>query len=458
METVTFQCGHCNRLMGVSAAYLGQQVQCPHCRGVVVAPAAAAAAAEPATAPEPEPAPELGPASPFPQGPSFSLDQVHEHESIFSAPNPDDEIFGEEDVPRLELPAPAAPVLAAPPLEETAPFLAPVDEGEGPTAPAGFMAGIPTTEPVPPAEAGGAWQAPVETTGLAGTEGLGGGLSPTSQRASKVGGADSPLRTVVMISLVSYSVLATIGLVLTLFSVSRGKGDEDKVPRWLETLPDVNGDRPGVQKKGAQAVISNLEKVNEMPLPDRLRVKLGETLRIGDVEITPVSVEQKRVSVYVAGFDRPEPCLHDALVLNLKIKNISDTYAFAPLDNYFDRQFRGGTPPLTYLQVGPEQRFYGGPGHWRPLGQPLKQGEEARSWVEGRPMIFPTLTPGESVDTFVCTDASEQVEDALGQHRGGYLWRVHLRRGPVEVEGRSAPVPVTAVVGVTFSSSDIARP
>ncbi len=38
METLTFQCGHCNKLMAVGTAHLGQQVRCPHCQQVVVAP------------------------------------------------------------------------------------------------------------------------------------------------------------------------------------------------------------------------------------------------------------------------------------------------------------------------------------------------------------------------------------------------------------------------------------
>src|SRR3954468_5525969 len=41
MQTVNFQCGHCGNLMGVSVEFLGQQVRCPHCQQVVVAPASA---------------------------------------------------------------------------------------------------------------------------------------------------------------------------------------------------------------------------------------------------------------------------------------------------------------------------------------------------------------------------------------------------------------------------------
>src|SRR5262245_61075447 len=39
METVQLQCGHCKKVMGVSAAHLGQQVRCPHCSQVVQTPA-----------------------------------------------------------------------------------------------------------------------------------------------------------------------------------------------------------------------------------------------------------------------------------------------------------------------------------------------------------------------------------------------------------------------------------
>ncbi len=38
MQTVNFQCGSCGNLMAVGVEYLGQQVRCPHCQQVVMAP------------------------------------------------------------------------------------------------------------------------------------------------------------------------------------------------------------------------------------------------------------------------------------------------------------------------------------------------------------------------------------------------------------------------------------
>ena len=56
MQTVNFQCGHCGKLMAVGRENLGQQVRCPHCQQVVLAPSSEA------PAPEPEPAAEEAPA------------------------------------------------------------------------------------------------------------------------------------------------------------------------------------------------------------------------------------------------------------------------------------------------------------------------------------------------------------------------------------------------------------
>jgi hypothetical protein len=42
MQTVQFQCGNCGGMMGVGHEFLGQQVRCPSCQQVVVAPTASA--------------------------------------------------------------------------------------------------------------------------------------------------------------------------------------------------------------------------------------------------------------------------------------------------------------------------------------------------------------------------------------------------------------------------------
>src|SRR5438034_7050741 len=92
METVNFPCAHCGKLMAVSTDHLGSQVQCPHCQGIVQAPAAPAPTSRP------------GVSSPLPQ---FQTLPAGERESIFAGEeHPSDDLFGAPAEPLVELPVP----------------------------------------------------------------------------------------------------------------------------------------------------------------------------------------------------------------------------------------------------------------------------------------------------------------------------------------------------------------
>src|SRR5205085_5006316 len=81
METVNFQCGHCQQLLAVNKDHLGQQVRCPHCQQVVVAPL---------------PSPPAAAAPPFPDSvePTYQYTTSEDQDSIFSAPAESEDLFG----------------------------------------------------------------------------------------------------------------------------------------------------------------------------------------------------------------------------------------------------------------------------------------------------------------------------------------------------------------------------
>jgi hypothetical protein len=431
MQTVTFQCGHCNNLMAVTSDNLGRQVQCPHCQQIVVAPAAQAPA-------------------PAPQMPSLS---IGESESIFEMPSSDDPLdsstlrpllgpIGSADQQTMPLepgPAPAA--------GEATQMFVPSEQTASTEMFAPSTVNAPTEVESPPA-----WQnaAAPETSGPA-VEAL---PSPSVARARRSSETGSKLMLLFFIPLVSYSVLATVFLLIL---YNRMQNMTVKPYNPLEEAPDVSGDAPGVKKGEKVFNWKPTEEDTQRELPAKQRVPLNQTVRIGDLEVTPQKVELKTVRVFVEGWDRPEPCEHKSLVLHLKVHNASSEWAFAPLDNFFDRQWKqgDGAPPLTVLEVG-SQRFFGGPAKWAPISR--NRNAERRQWVEGRQNLPKLLAPGETLETLICTDGNNPaLEKAVAAHNSGYLWRVHVRRGPVAVEGRSTLVPATAVVGVEFKGDDIVK-
>jgi hypothetical protein len=442
MQTVQFRCGHCGNLMAVGTENLGQQVRCPHpdCQQVVLAPA---------------PAPPEPPA-PAPSDLSFQLASVDENESIFAPTEAAaDDLFGAAPAPRLEMPPgpQAQPGLPPTPVEQPAPDPTPpglfettfpsISPSDGPAVPLPPMdataiqapdpAALPALEGPPPNGQADAWP------------------QPRLKRREAQGGV---LTFIFMLSLISYAILATV-VILILYL------NRPQPYPLLEGIPDTEGDSPTGRKEIRPIKDEVIAQLDKMDVPDRLRVGLGQTLTLGDLEVTPLRLERKKVRVIVEGKD-PEPCRHDSLVLSLRLSNVSANHTFTPLDNYFDRYYRTsmhGNPPLTRLDVGPD-RFYGGPAHWVPRVRSWKERKD-REWIEDpwRRNFNDGLKPGEAIETTICTDGEdERVAVALDDYHGRLLWRVHLRRGMVQLRDRRAWA--TAVVGVSFTDQDYreARP
>ena len=464
--------------MAVGSEHLGQQVRCPHCQQVVVAP--------PSAAPEPNPTP-----NPIQPPPGLTETVLHmpappgDAEDIFSPEDVSDDLFGRSEPPRIEMPPePLTPTLpgenAVPPPQleatqnstlpwvpppeseatqnSTLPWVPPTESpppftpfGGGGTevlpsvVPAPWMAGGATEIlPSPPPEA----PPPAEAV-LAPADDF---SAPLARARGRTEAKVPWFMLIVFMPLLLYAIVMTISTVWLYLQV---QDVQQQLRRRFEIMPD-EGDKPGVQKGKQISLWRYDNKLPTQPLPEHLCTTLDEPLQIGDLQVTPVRVERKRLRV-VEGRFNPEFCAVDSLVLYLRMKNLSSEYAFAPLDNYFDRRYDGGArPPFTLLEVGDKYRFYGGPAEWYPLGDP----NHRRVRVEGRNNVPDVLPPGEQKELFVCTNGYDEKAAAVlfGEkrpYRGSFLWRVRVRRGLVRFEGKE--YSATAVIGVRFTDADIRR-
>lgn len=459
MQPVQFPCGHCGKLMAVAEEHLGRQVRCPNCQQVVAAPPRA-----PETEAGRAEAPPTDFAEPLPNVPVATGDG----EDIFSPADVSDDLFGGGETPRIEMPPqPLAPALDGPntgpppevPLPSTVPWVPPLSLDSAAMASAAFapLGGSANIE-MPSMSGQPAWMSGVMTQTLASPPSEV-PLTPPSETPSGITrGRGRTEAKVPWFMLLIFSPLLLYAIFITIFSILLYRDVQDvrqKLRHRFEIMPD-EGDKPGVQKKKEIRMWKYDPKLPTSPLPEYLCTRLGEPLRIGDLKVTPDRVERKRVQV-VAETKNPEPCLGDSLVLYLRMRNLSSEYAFAPLDNYFDRHWSGGAqPPFTLLEVGDKHRFHGGPADWHPRGD---RGN-FREWVEGRHDLPDVLLPGEEKDLFVCTDGNDAGATALlfdgakPAYRGWFLWRVRVRRGLVRFNNKD--YSTTAVVGVRFTDQDIA--
>jgi len=447
MENVTFQCGSCGQVMAVGASSVGQQVRCPHCQQVVLAPAP--------TSPAPAAASEAGPSAQQPAGmlheAQLSVPPLSEIESIFTSPESNsDALFGGPPRGLVEMPPdplPPPPVEAPIPGPADLPVLGPVETTltyqPEPAAPAGVDA---RTEPDPAAfqlgpatpSAGIAASTTVDEDALARAI-----PKPRIRPPADRGGW---LIALLIVPLISYSVLATVAVIYLRFF----QAPPSNQPHPLEMFPDLEGENPGVRPGKKKLTVKYHDHLQEKELPAQLRTTMGKPIRVGDLEVEPLSVELRPVVFVTPGSDsvasdRP------TLVLNLRLTNKSENQAFYPLDPFFERRWvakknnnKDGMP-FTYLTVGKEH-FYGGP-----LSEEDRR--VGRETIKGQKLEH-ELEPGESFETFVCTNPDDAVQEAVEQSKRPMLWRVQVRRGLVKTPHRGE-LSACAVVGVEFTRDQV---
>ena len=454
METVNFQCGHCGKLMGVGQNLLGQQVRCPHCQQIVLAPVADAPPAPPAPS---------APASDGLQQTVINVPGMGEPESIFSPPEVSDILFAGPSQGRVEMPPEAPPQLTPPPIAVAeppppfapAPELVPVEPTQTYLPHATQIPGGPSLAPTQPdsgafAAPEGGWpgaaQGGATTTALEPDPMVRAIPGPVVRPPRDRGGwFIAPMALLLLvIPLISYSIFATIAVIYLRFY----QPGPPPQPHPLEMVPDIEGKNKGAKRQKAHIIFRGRQK---LPLPDHLKTTLGQAIRIGDLEVSPESVQFKIVTFLVPKFD-PAPSGDECLVLNLRLKNVSQDVVFKPMDPYFDLRWKENKDetnlgmPFTYLTVG-DQRFFG--------PNSLADIDDNHVTLAGQ-HFDKELKPGDEMSTFVCTDWEDPVKQAVESASGPMLWRVQVRRGLVQIPDKGE-YSATAVIGVEFTREEVKR-
>lgn len=425
MQTLNFSCTHCNKLMAVGLASLGMQVRCPHCKQVVVA---------------------------FQSSGEASTPMINPQDGI---PDPSNHHPGPDHSPGT---GPEVQIPGEPQVSESGQLEQPQQSPDDFSS-LSFSGGTESNASYPPGSPGPQSQESNEGNLAASVPESGSGSFVSSRRQPSR--SNNLFLWALVLPLLSYAFLSTVLLVYLYNQYRNVINNSDR----LFNLPDEGGDNPGVKKLKTTWKWEINPKLYREPIPTTLLATLrkgqeGQTLHVGDLDVTPVKIEQKVVKVFVEGSNRPEPCDHPSLVLTLRLKNNAAGYSFVPLDSYFDRHFvkpskEDPYAPLTQIELG-SSIFPGGPAHWEPryTDQRIPLGASRREWVEGRQNLEPELSPGKEMESIVCTDGNnEKLVEAIAKNDGPFLWRVHLRRGLTTHQGKE--YPRTAVVGIQFNKDVI---
>lgn len=406
MQTATIICPECKGQIAVSRDDLGHSVQCPLCSKVILA-------SERGQGPPVPP-----PASPF--EPVFQPSQAQEPESIFAPPEAaSEDVFGETRMPQLEIPpAEHPPQLLPATLSPPAPATPSPRDFSGMGLPPSV-----TFEPgdaPPPSAAGPASEAPTELMGSDQIAPLVNQISaqraaPASE-ARRLAARESQLVPLLLIFLIPYAIFTTAFIAYLLYTQN-----QNSVDPLLDRLPD-----PAKGDGGPRRI------KHDLPVPNQLKTNLRQPVQIGDVEVKPLRVELRAEG---------DLCLH------LHVKNLSKDTEFSPIPESFGRYLRGSLTaarPYTFLEVG-DKRAYGCYVEWWQGSPGTGKAMKNRG----------VLRPGEDQTVVLITDMKDRPVLAGLQQADHLFWRVHVRRGFVQVNGKD--ISATCVIGVRFTAKDIQR-
>lgn len=265
--------------------------------------------------------------------------------------------------------------------------------------------------------------------------------APRSRTPQKpaTGGGNSVLLYVAL----GWAVLATL---LAVYGLVFRYGTRIDPGHPLSTVPDTYGEFGPAQRKNPATGRLN----GDQDLPKDQRAQLGQTLKVGQLEVTPKEIVRRRLRIVTdrgAGEQPPQPG-GTALVMKLEVTNKSGGPLY-PMDPAFLRTSDPKNQPLTRLVVG-QQTWYGGANPW-PFVNPIKMRREQQQKNDYEP-----LGANESREYVVFTDSKPDLLKAVSAAKDTMQWRVQVRSGALDIDGKA--YPITSVFAVDFRSADITNP
>jgi hypothetical protein len=202
---------------------------------------------------------------------------------------------------------------------------------------------------------------------------------------------------------------------------------------WTGRIPMAAAPAPGTAEKPAaesppRSAATDAD-ASPPPVPRENLANIGQTVRIGDLEVTPMAIEAVPVELVRTIDPDKRRRERDCLVLRLRLRNRSNDQTFTPvnLNVVRERDLRSIDP---YIETSDGQRIRLFPlaldSEWSILGQE-----------------FPTLPPGEESQTFVAAEPG-----SAGRLADEMTWRVRLRTGVYRVD----------MLGVKFTRAQVRRP
>lgn len=223
-----------------------------------------------------------------------------------------------------------------------------------------------------------------------------------------------------LIGLMSYSSAVTLALTWVLWT---GRGFRPPEP------PAASADQNQAAAESQTKTVEFSAVTELAPLPAGHVTTLGKTIRIGDLEVTPlkVFVTRLRLARSVPPHNRRREA-GTSVVLRLKLTNVSEDQSFAPLELAFVRE-QSSPMDRSSIETSGEKIISLFPlaidSEWSIAGQD-----------------FPVLKPGTSAETIIASELG--AEDRL---TSDMTWRVRLRIGPYK----------TDMIGVQFDKNDVTR-